>query len=240
MSTFQTSGSQGLSGEFRLRVCFAEEGRGAYLGHLEVVRAIERIVRRASLPYAVSQGFHPHMRLAFCSALPVGVASEHEYFDVILTSFVEPQEALSRLRAFAPPALPVVEVGYVSKAEPSLTAAVTTFLYRARLKACVIPIRKIEDAFSDLRTQEELEVEQKGKIKVFDPSHCIPNDAVVTQEEDGMSLTFSLRVAPNGALRPDVLLQTLLTRLESPEQSFDLVRIDQFIPDDKGGLIRPL
>ena len=42
---------------FRLRVTFRETGRLALLSHLEVARALERSVRRAGLPYAVSQGF---------------------------------------------------------------------------------------------------------------------------------------------------------------------------------------
>ena len=47
---------------FRLRVTFHETGRLAMLSHLELARALERAVRRAQLPFAVSQGFSPHMR----------------------------------------------------------------------------------------------------------------------------------------------------------------------------------
>ena len=57
---------------FKLRVRYVKEGRLRYLAHLEVLRTVERIVRRAGLPYAVTQGFSPHMRAGFSSALPVG------------------------------------------------------------------------------------------------------------------------------------------------------------------------
>ena len=63
---------------FRLRLTFAKQGRLAMLSHLEVARALERTVRRAGLPYAVSQGFSPHMLIAFGAALPVGVGGTHE------------------------------------------------------------------------------------------------------------------------------------------------------------------
>ena len=46
---------------FRLRMTFCKQGRLAMLSHLEVARALERAVRRAGLPFAVSQGFSPHM-----------------------------------------------------------------------------------------------------------------------------------------------------------------------------------
>ena len=47
--------------DFRLRVTYRMAGRLVMLSHLEVCRALERAVRRADLPYAVSQGFSPHM-----------------------------------------------------------------------------------------------------------------------------------------------------------------------------------
>ena len=50
---------------FRLRFRFCKKGRLIMLSHLEVAHALERAVRRADLPFAVSQGFSPHMRIAF-------------------------------------------------------------------------------------------------------------------------------------------------------------------------------
>ena len=60
---------------FRMRITFAKQGRLALLSHLEIARALERAVRRAQLPFAVSQGFSPHMKIAFGAALPVGVGT---------------------------------------------------------------------------------------------------------------------------------------------------------------------
>ena len=83
---------------FRLRLTFAKQGRLAMLSHLEVARALERTVRRAGLPYAVSQGFSPHMLIAFGAALPVGVGGTHEIADVRLTHYVSADKALSALQ----------------------------------------------------------------------------------------------------------------------------------------------
>ena len=76
---------------FRLRVFFAKSGRCAMLSHLEVARALERAVRRAALPYAISQGFSPHMKIAFGAALPVGVGGVSECFDLMMTSYIAPE-----------------------------------------------------------------------------------------------------------------------------------------------------
>ena len=84
---------------FRLRVRYGKRDRLKYLGHLEVIHTIERIVRRAGLPYAVTQGFYPHMRVGFSSALPVGTSSTCEWYDLFMTEFVALDEAFGRLAA---------------------------------------------------------------------------------------------------------------------------------------------
>ena len=80
---------------FRLRVRYGKRDRLKYLGHLELIHTIERIVRRAGLPYAVTQGFSPHMRVGFSSALPVGTSSTCEWYDLFMTEFVALDEPLS-------------------------------------------------------------------------------------------------------------------------------------------------
>ena len=84
---------------FRMRITFAKQGRLALLSHLEIARALERAVRRAQLPFAVSQGFSPHMKIAFGAALPVGVGGTHEMVDLQLVRYVRPDEALAALQA---------------------------------------------------------------------------------------------------------------------------------------------
>ncbi|MDY2776935.1 MAG: TIGR03936 family radical SAM-associated protein, partial [Collinsella sp.] len=104
---------QSIQPLFRLRVEYVKQGRLAYLGHLEVLHTIERIVRRARMPYAVTQGFSPHMRVAFSSALPVGTSSRSEWFDLHLTELVKPDEALERLRGASPVDLRPTRCAYI-------------------------------------------------------------------------------------------------------------------------------
>ena len=59
----------------RLRVEHIKQDRIAYLGHLEMLATLERCIRRAGLPFAVSNGFAKHMKVQFSQALPVGASS---------------------------------------------------------------------------------------------------------------------------------------------------------------------
>ncbi|MFR3272966.1 MAG: DUF2344 domain-containing protein [Slackia sp.] len=60
-------------------------------------------MRRADLPYAVSQGFSPHMKQAFGAALPVGVGGTEEIFDVQLTDTSRPTRRSMSCVPQAPP-----------------------------------------------------------------------------------------------------------------------------------------
>ena len=84
---------------YRYRVCYGKLGLSRYLSHLEVGRLIDRAGRRAKWPIAYSGGFHPHPKLSFGPALPVGVVGENEYFDVELTEEWTAEHLVSELNA---------------------------------------------------------------------------------------------------------------------------------------------
>lgn len=117
---------------FRLRVRYGKRDRLKYLGHLEVIHTIERIVRRAGLPYAVTQGFSPHMRVGFSSALPVGTSSTCEWYDLFMTEFVGLDEAFERLAVASPADLAPIEAAYIDVRTPALTAQLTRLVVSHR------------------------------------------------------------------------------------------------------------
>jgi len=67
--------------QWRYQLAFSRSRRLSYLSHLENVAVIIRGLRRLEIPLAFSQGFHPHPKVSFSHALPVGLASEHEVME---------------------------------------------------------------------------------------------------------------------------------------------------------------
>lgn len=177
---------------FRLRATYVEQGRLSLLSHLEVARALERTVRRASLPFAVSQGFSPHMRIAFGAALPVGVGSTCEIFDVQLTDYVAPGKALAALRDASVPDLMVRECRYVEPKAPAASVAYPFSTYEARFDG---PVDRIA-------VPETVSVVRKRKEKTL----VVADFLVEPPSLAGDSATFTLEAKPTGSLRPDVLL----------------------------------
>jgi radical SAM-linked protein len=197
---------------FRLRIRFAKTGRLRFLSHLEVMRASERSVRRAGLPYSITQGFSPKMRVAFGPALPVGTAGLREYFDVWLSAYVPAGEAQGRLAALSPEALVPVFAGYVAEKGPSLSAALTIARYEVTVAAPAMGPERLDEALRDVVGAGELAVEHRGKLKVFDLTRALPKEPGVRSAEDGLVVDITTRMGPEGSLRPESLVDIALVR----------------------------
>jgi hypothetical protein len=84
-----------------------------FVGHLDLMRVIERAMRRSHFPIAYSQGFNPRPRMAFASALTLGATSDWELCQLDLVEDLDGsrvQSAVQELRAQLPPGVAVHEV----------------------------------------------------------------------------------------------------------------------------------
>jgi radical SAM-linked protein len=116
----------------RHRVTFQKTGDARFLSHRNTMDAFERAIRAAGLPARYTEGFNPHMRLSMGPALPLGLESLHEVFDVDGNTPFE-TVAAERINAKLPEGLRVLEVRELSPAEPALSKAVKGARYAVRL-----------------------------------------------------------------------------------------------------------
>jgi radical SAM-linked protein len=104
----------------RLRVTFRRGEELKYITHLDLMRTWERMLRRAELPLAYSEGFTPHPQISFAAALPVGVIGEREVVDLFLSERVSPAAFLEAAAKEAPPGLELLSAEEVGLSLPSL------------------------------------------------------------------------------------------------------------------------
>jgi len=78
-----------------------------WLGHLDILRAFERAMRRADLPVAFTQGFNPRIRINFASALSTGITGSAEPAIVELTELLPTAIVEERLNTALPPGIRV-------------------------------------------------------------------------------------------------------------------------------------
>ena len=190
---------------YRLRVAYGKDERLAYLGHLEVLATIERSVRRARLPFAVSQGFAKHMRLQFTQALPTGASSCCEFYDVQLLEPLGAMEALEALKGATPPDLAPTRAGYVDRKLPALEAWLTRSRWDITIDGATGTAEAFADAVCEVKAKGALHFMRGDKPRVVDvPSTLVCFDA--SDEGSSLHISMDTRATGAGALRPGVLV----------------------------------
>lgn len=195
---------------FRLRVAYPKLGRLKYLGHLELIHTVEQVVRRAKLPYAVTQGFSPHMRIAYTSALPVGTSSTAEYFDVYLTELIPAEDALARLQAAAPVDLRPIDAAYVELRRPALTAEINEVRYL--LEVSVKPEFEVTDealsqiVFGWYDQGAQIPFHRGKKTKTLDVRRLLKAESHEVLTDGCVRIELCTRCDNEGSLRPEIIV----------------------------------
>jgi radical SAM-linked protein len=119
----------------RHRLRFEKTGAAALLGHLDLIRELPRVIRRAGVRTAYSEGFHPKPALSFGPALSLGIASLDEYVDAKLIDAPEPDELLHRLNQVAAGGLRFSGAVRLGDQDPGISRIVTGARYVIGLSA---------------------------------------------------------------------------------------------------------
>jgi radical SAM family uncharacterized protein/radical SAM-linked protein len=107
-----------------------------FLSHLELLRELSRICRRAEVPVALSAGLAPRPRLSAGPALATGSTSASEWVDAVVAGAAEWGEprlaaALAALNRCAPAGLAFHAAGVLDGKCPSLATSLAAATYRA-------------------------------------------------------------------------------------------------------------
>lgn len=204
---------------FRLRIRYTKAGRLKYLSHLEVVRCMERCIRRAGLPFMVSQGFSPHMRTAFGWALPVGVAGLDEYLDVLMYAYIAPKRVLESLRGVTPRGIEVLDAYYIDPRAKAPDAEYPYSLYECEFAAEGEPgegigpeslLSTLESALDELLAIGHIIVKRKKKEKTVEFEGLLPERPALSIEGGRVVMRMLTFTEGKGSLRPDLFCAELL------------------------------
>lgn len=191
----------------RVRVTFAISWPLQYASILDMGRLWERLLRRAAVPLAYTQGFNPHARLQFADALPVGYTSECEVLDIYLGKAVDVEALPTRLQAQAPPGLGIVtaaEVEIGAKAPQALMQAADyqVWLYTEANTA------EITAALDDILARQSIPFarQRRGRTRSYDLRELVHELSYTSGAPPGHQVHMRLRCGSHGSGRPaDVL-----------------------------------
>jgi hypothetical protein len=114
----------------RVLVKYCKEGEMSLLSHRETMQCLERALRRSRLPMAYTSGFNPRPRISYSPALPLGVAAEAEYLEVVLDKDMDMDDSINEINRSLPVGLRVSEVQALAPNIPKLSRWTRYGLYR--------------------------------------------------------------------------------------------------------------
>jgi radical SAM family uncharacterized protein/radical SAM-linked protein len=209
----------------RYRLCFEKLGPIALLGHLDLLRELPRVIRRAGIRTQYTRGFHPTPEISFGPALSLGVLSMGEYADMKLIGATEADEVLLRLREAAPPGLGFLSATRLSDKEPSIGKLIVGASYLMAFDAAALEEelgmprvdveRTLEERFARFDAETTLTVARvhKGITKRIDVRGgtrrvALARDVGPLLRRIGvggnrLTLVAETVIAPNGSVRLD-------------------------------------
>lgn len=194
--------------KYRAEITKGEEIR--YISHLDYAALIERAFCRSKLPVNYSEGFNPRMKMAFASALAVGVTSDAEYMDFELVKPLCQPEVFERLREALPPGVELLRLCTLEGKHKALMAEVDLAKYDifVPLAGTFLEAQRAVQDFNAVRefTYERVTPKKKREIEV---KQYMKLPITVSSREDGLFMTMAIIIKPSGSIKPGELLRVL-------------------------------
>ena len=229
-----------------VRIKYGKPNAGRFLSHLDLLHAWERAIRRTGAPLAFSQGYNPHPKLYFGSALSVGTTSDGEYMDVELEMDIDAESFRKELAAALPPALTLLDMAV----PPAKSAALMSIIDRARYLVTVILVQpltaaELEAVIAQFLAQETVKVlrfkkNSREKREVDIRAGIFTLTGEVQQEGQCIVLEMLLKTGSEGNVKPDEVVAGLMQAgLPVVEDIERIHRLGLYV-EQEGQLVSPL
>lgn len=175
--------------KINVRASFEKSGRAVFISHLDLVRTMQRAVKRSKLPVWYTQGFNPRIYLNFPLALSLGVVGKKEYMDFAVMEEVDPEKAREALDNSMPEGLCILGVGKPIHENKEIAFAeyIIKFTGGAAGEEMLSRLEKMMSA-------EAIEVDKHSKSKGTVKIDIKPHINIVGTEASGDVLTVTVRL----------------------------------------------
>ena len=219
----------------RFRLNFSKTGPAALLGHLDLIRELPRVVRRAGTKTAYSKGFHPKPEMSFGPALSLGVASLDEYLDVALIDAPAPEELLLALNRAASGGIHFKGVQALTSSDRVITTIVSGARYVIALAESALadlgglPVleQRIADFLAKTECRIRRDVEGLGKmvdVRLFVQEMALGGDeSRELLEQAGLigrmiPIDVTIEIGQRGSAKVAEVVEALLGRKDFPHR----------------------
>ncbi len=227
---------------FDYRVRFSKHGALKYIGHLDVMRFFQKVLRRAEVDVAYTNGFSPHEITTFAQPLGVGIESDGEYMDIKMNSFISCSELKNLINLHSVPEIQAVSVKLLPEKSGNAMASVVAAEYFICFKENKYPDfpEKIvlPEKISDFVSQPEIILTKEGKAGIR--SIDIKDRIYSFIYDDNKGLFHAIVDSSSGYnIKPFSLMELFVNFCGAvlKENSLKIYRVDTYTRDSMGNLI---
>lgn len=186
--------------KLRLALHKGEELR--FLSHLDYAQAVERMIRRAGIRMAYSEGFNPHMKISFSSALALGVTAATEYVDMDIVEDDSVASIIERLNRVAPPGLEVLQGKELPEKVKKMMAICNYAIYEVTGPTTDdVDWNELLKAFNEAGEISYEKVTPK-KTRTIDVKEFVKEPITATVNDGTVTLVMGIGIYPQGTIKP--------------------------------------
>lgn len=208
----------------KIRAEITKDEEIRYISHLDYASAVERAIRRAKLPVAYSEGFNPHMKISFASALAVGVTSASEYMDVEFKEFVAVDAFIAVMKRNLPVGIRLLQAKEIIEKQPALMAIVDLADYIVEVPFCG-NFKAVEKAVAEYNCSPEvyyLRKTPKSKKEIETKQYM--NEPVMVQLDDNkIEFSIVIKITPSGSIKPGEVIKVMIEKFDLPINQNDIL-----------------
>ncbi len=231
----------------KIRGKFTKENQLKYIGHLDMMRLFDRAFRRGNIPIVYTQGFNPQPKLSFATALPLGVESYGEYFDVELKEQMDIIRFIEDLNKALPDDIRILKAVYVDDKKSVMSLIRwSDYIIEAKLEEEMTKEELDRQIKSFMKLEEVIiikEKEKKGKVKKREVNikELIKSFDVLQYEDFRAIFKTTLKTGSEGNLKPVDLINAIevYTEIKCKKDSIKSQRLELFV-ENEGEIATPI
>ena len=94
----------------RYDAIFEKKGDMVYISHLDLMTVFRRAIRRSDIPFVLTEGFTPRVRISIPRALKLGVESENEEMGLWLKDAMKEKDIMDAVNRQLPEGIMIKEI----------------------------------------------------------------------------------------------------------------------------------
>ncbi|WP_051656639.1 TIGR03936 family radical SAM-associated protein [Butyrivibrio sp. AE3004] len=226
----------------KLRLKFSKHGPIRFLGHLDVMRYVQKAIRRAEIDIKYSEGYSPHQILSFAQPLSVGSTTDGDYMDMTVNSLKSIDEVMEALNASMNEGIVITAIKELPEKTVNAMTSVAAAEYIISFREGKEPCFDLEKVFNDYMKQSKIPAVKKTKNgeKTIDIKPLIFRWEILPDNK----IHVLLSAGSSSNLKASLLTESLFSfaNEEMKEFAAKYHRLETYLDgnDDKGHFVQPM